>query len=211
MRRLPLLAAFVLSAAALEAQSLPRPSGWRVLVDGASRDTVHYVQMPPGWHMTTGPGAILFDPSYQAAGRFAVEAEIFLFPNSSESEYGIFVGGSALDGPSPSYLAFVVRGDGQAALTQVAAGKASALVPWRSAPGVKALAGGDEPVRNVLRLSAERDSIIMEANGERVSSISRADLSVDGTFGFRAGANVNLHASRLDHLRRLAPVPAPKK
>lgn len=96
-------------------------------------------------------------------------------------------------------------------MTRVAAGAASALMPWRSAPGVKALAGGDEPVRNVLRLCVERDSIILEANGERVSSMPRADLTVDGNFGFRAGANVNLHASRLDHLRRLAPVPAPKK
>lgn len=211
MRLTLLLAALALAAPQLEAQSLPRPAGWRVLTDGASRDTVHYVQMPPGWRMTTGPGAVLFDPSYQAVGRFAVEAEIFLFPNSSESEYGIFVGGSALDGPAPSYIAFVVRRDGQAALRRTVAGQGTALMSWRAAPTVKSLAGADEPARNVLRLSVERDSIIMEANGGRVASIARADLPVDGVFGFRAGAGVNLHASRLDHLRRLAPVPAPKQ
>lgn len=211
MRHTFILAALALAGSLLEAQSLPRPAGWRVLTDGASRDTVHYVQMPPGWHMTTGPGAVLFDSDYQASGRFAVEAEIFVFPNSSEAEYGIFVGGSALDGPAPSYIAFVVRRDGQAALRQLVAGQATALIPWRAAPTVKALAGGDEPARNILRLSVERDSLIMEANSGRVASIARADLPVDGVFGFRVGAGVNLHASRLDHLRRLAPVPVPKR
>ncbi len=211
MRPSLVLAAVAFLAPQLEAQSLPRPAGWRILTDGSSRDSVHYVQMPPGWHMTTGPGALLFDPAYQAAGRYAVEAEIFLFPGTSQEGYGIFVGGASLDGPSPNYLAFVVRRDGAASLQRVVGGTATALLPWRPAPAVKPHAGGDEPARNVLRLSVERDSLIMEANGQRVASIARADLPVDGVFGFRAGADVNLHASRLDHLQRLAPVPPSKK
>lgn len=191
--------------------ALPRPPGWRLLVDGAARDTVHYVQMPPGWHITTGPGALLFDPGYQASGRFAVEAEIFLFPGTSESGYGIFVGGSSLDGPGASYLAYVARRDGHVRLERVSGAGRRALVEWTRAESIKPGQGMEEPVRNVLRLSAERDSIVLEANGTRVTAIARADLPVDGVFGFRAGADVNLHASRLDHLRRLAPVPAPKR
>lgn len=199
-------------ATSLVAQNaLPRPAGWRLLVDGASRDTVHYVQMPPGWHITTGPGSLLFDPEYQAGGRYAVEAEIFLFPGTSQSGYGIFVGGRSLDGGAPSYLAFVARRDGHSMLEQVTAGNRKTLVPWLKSDAVKAHPGGDEPVKNVLRLSVERDSLVLEANGGRVTAIPRADLSVDGIFGFRAGPDVNLHASRLDHVRRLAPVPTPKR
>lgn len=190
---------------------LPRPAGWRLLVDGAVRDTVHYVQMPPGWHITTGPGALLFDPAYQASGRFAVEAEIFLFPGTSESGYGVFVGGTALDGPGASYLAYVARRDGSVRLEQVRAGARQALLDWTRAESIKPSQGMEEPVRNVLRLSVERDSIVLEANGSRVTALPRADLSVDGVFGFRAGPDVNLHASRLDHTRRLAPVPAAKR
>lgn len=216
----PLHAALVaasLSASALSplvagAQgALPRPAGWRLLVDGAARDTVHYVQMPPGWHITTGPGTLLFDPDYKAAGRFAVEAEIFLFPGTSESGYGIFVGGSGLAGTSASYLAYVARRDGHVRLERVTADGRQALVDWTRAESIKPSQGMEEPVRNVLRLSVERDSIVLEANGSRVTAIPLADLSVNGVFGFRVGPDVNLHASRLDHLRRLAPVPPAKK
>lgn len=190
---------------------LPRPAGWRLLLDGATRDTVHYVQMPPGWHITTGPGALLFDPAYQASERFAVEAEIFLFPGTSESGYGIFVGGTGLDGPSASYLAYVARRDGHVRLERVSAGGRQALVDWKRAEAIKPSQEMQEPVRNVLRISVERDSLVLEANGSRVTAIPRADLPVDGVFGFRAGPDVNLHASRLDHTRRLAPVPAAKR
>jgi len=211
-RCLPHLAAAALIALAARPSTaqLPRPANWRVLVDGAVRDTVHYVQMPPGWHITTGPGSLLFDPAYQAAGRYAVEIEVFLFPGTSQSGYGVFVGGSALDGAQPSYLAFVARRDGHASLERVTGGTRTAVLPWAPNAAVKAHPGGDEPVKNVLRLSVERDSVVLEANGVRVAAVPRGDLALDGVFGFRAGPDVNLHASRLDHTRRLAPAPAPR-
>jgi hypothetical protein len=192
--------------------TLPRPVGWRILLDGGARDTVYYVQMPPGWHITTGPGALLFDPAYQASERFAVEAEMFLFPGTSESGYGIFVGGAGLNGPSASYLAYVARRDGHVRLEHVSpGGTPHALVDWMRAESIKPSQGMEDPVRNVLRMSVERDSIVLEANGSRVTAVPRADLSVEGVFGFRVGPDINLHASRLDHTRRLAPVPAKKR
>jgi hypothetical protein len=208
------LAALALSAGSAttaRGQGIARPAGWRVVVDAGAKDTVSHVPMPPGWHMTTGPGALFFDPAYHAAGRFTVEADIFLFPGKSQAGYGVFVGGQSLDGTSPSYLAFVIRRDGQAALEHVTNGKTTALIPWSVSASVKPHAGGDEPVLNAIALTVDRDSIIFEANGKRVGSVGRGALDLDGTFGFRAGPDVNLHASRLDLKTRLAPVPPPKK
>jgi hypothetical protein len=181
-----------------------------VRVDGAVNDTVHYVRMPPGWHMTTGPGALLYDPAYAARGRFAIEAEIFLFPGTSQSGYGIFVGGSRLESGEPSYLALLIRRDGQVALERVQGASRTLLAPWTASAAVRPHPGGDEVVQNVIRLSVERDSLVVEANAARVLAVARGEESLDGTFGFRVGADVNLHASRLDYLQRLAPVP-PRK
>lgn len=210
LRALALAAALCLGSAPLLAQALPRPEGWRVRVDGTARDTVHYVRMPPGWHMTTGPGALLYDPAYRASGRYAIEAEIFLFPGTSQSGYGIFVGGEQLEDGEPRYLALLIRRDGQVALERVQGASSTLLSPWAAAPAVRPHPGGDEVVQNVIRLSVERDSLVVEANAARVLAVPRDDWSLDGTFGFRVGADVNLHASRLDHVRRLAPVP-PRK
>jgi hypothetical protein len=57
-----------------------------------------FVTMAPGWHVTTGPAALLYHPDYRTKNmdNFAVEAEIFLFPGTSQEEYGIFIGGKNL-------------------------------------------------------------------------------------------------------------------
>lgn len=213
----PAIAALLIaagSATALSAQAarnVARPSGWRVVMDRQSSDTVAHEAMPPGWHMTTGPGALLFDPAYHAVGRYSVEAELFLFPGTSQSGYGLFTGGHSLDGSAASYLAFLVRRDGQAALEYVAGDNRTALIPWKTSPAVKAHPGGEETVLNALTLTVDRDSILVEANGQRVGAVARGAWDLDGTFGFRAGPDVNLHASRLDLRTRFAPVPEPRK
>ncbi|HEX4933475.1 MAG TPA: hypothetical protein VFV33_09865 [Gemmatimonadaceae bacterium] len=208
------LAGLVLVAlpiSALEGQGVQRPAGFTVVVDPGARDTVAHTPMPPGWHMTTGPGALLFDPQFTASGRYTVDADIFLFPGTSQSGYGIFVGGQGLDGRSPRYLAFLVRRDGHAALEYTSDGRTTALISWAATTAVKPHDGKGEPVLNALSLSIGRDSITISANGQRIGSAPATGLELSGTFGFRVGPDVNLHASKLDLLRHLAPVPPAKR
>ena len=51
-----------------------RPPNWRVRTEAPTTDTIIHQVMAPGWHITSGPPAILFDPANQARGRFAVES-----------------------------------------------------------------------------------------------------------------------------------------
>lgn len=54
--------------------------------------------MPPGWHVTTGPGALLFPTDLRSVeGNDSLEAQVFLFPGKSAEEYSVFIGGSASD------------------------------------------------------------------------------------------------------------------
>ena len=116
-------------ATALSAQAQPqhltggnegkKPIGWKSRADGGSdahggKDTLSFVQMTPGFHVTTGPGVILWHPDSSATGSFAIDGGIFLFPTSGRDEegYGIFVGGHQLDGPEPRYTYFLLRNDG---------------------------------------------------------------------------------------------------
>lgn len=158
--------------------------------------------MAPGWHITTRPGVILFEPAYSARGRFVVESEAFLFPGESAAGYGIFVGGRDLDA-TRSYVAFLVRRDGSAAIESVDSGRTVALHPWTKAPAVVAGAAAGE-VKNVLRVEAEAAAVTFLVNGQKVADVPRDGQRFDGVVGLRIGENLNLHVTNLDLTHRLA-------
>jgi hypothetical protein len=187
---------------------LRRPDSWRIRTDRPVPDSaVYLVGMPPGWHVTTGPGTVLYDPAHQARGRFAVEAEIFLFPGESLEGYGIFLGGSGLDSTDPSWTAFLMTRDGSATIERRGRGGTTVIFPPTPSPAVKPHPGASGTAHNILRVAVEGDSVVVSANGQRVTAIPRGDLPLEGTFGFRVGKDVNLHASNLDLITRLAPLP----
>jgi hypothetical protein len=179
------LLAISIGVAALTAGQLSPPASWRVRSDSPPDKPIYYVEMPPGWHITTGPGSILHDPAYVAEGRFALEAEIFLFPGTSEEGYGLFTGGKALDG-EPAYVAFLLRRDGSASIQSRTGGGTTPVRPWTRHEAIKT---GDakDPVANILRVVAETTEVGFDVNGQRVLSVPRAEVMVDGGFGFRAG------------------------
>jgi hypothetical protein len=179
---------------------------WRKVTDSGAPDSVLHDRMPPGWHITTGPAAILFDPSHQARGRFAVEAEIHLFPGESNEGYGVFLGGSGLDSSS-SWTAFLIRKDGSATIERRVNSTPTVLVAGVKSPAIKPHTGGQGTTLNQIRVLVQGDSAIFSANGQRVAAISTRDLPLDGTFGFRVGRGLNLHVTNLDLVTRLAPFP----
>lgn len=201
---------------------LAPPTGWKWTLDGAARlvnggrfaptdSTFDFAHMAPGWHITMGPGGALYDPAERASGRFVVEGELILFPDASASEYGVFVGGKALDDEAKKeWIAFVVRADGQVAVMRQRGNASTLLVPWRAHAASKVLVQG-ATAKNYVTVRAEPDSVRFVVNGERVTAFERGALEVDGTIGFRIGKGVNLHITNLDVTRRLAPFPAPKR
>lgn len=170
-----------------------------------------FVQMPPGWHITTGPGVLLYPTSNgEASGNFSIETDIFLFPESSAEEYGLFLGGRDVDGSAtPAYVAFVLRADGHAAILRRAAGQTTALADWQRHDAIL-VKHEKETAKNVIRIDVDPVNLTMTVNGARVLSVPRAEVETDGRIGFRVGKDVNLHISTLNVTRKLAPVPVKK-
>lgn len=114
----------ILGAGVLAGVQLKTPDDWRWRLDEPAAMSPDgkmdagrwwFVAMPPGWHITMGPGGLVYHPSYRASARFVVESELFLFPDSSGEGVGIFVGGQALgDQASPTWTALLLRKDGGA-------------------------------------------------------------------------------------------------
>jgi hypothetical protein len=106
-------------------------------------------------------------------------------PGTSEEGYGLFTGGKALDG-EPAYVAFLLRRDGSASIQSRTGGGTTPVRPWTRHEAIKT---GDakDPVANILRVVAETTEVGFDVNGQRVLSVPRAEVMVDGGFGFRAG------------------------
>lgn len=196
----------------LAARQFPAPPGWKwVTTPGAklvetldpAEGSWLFGTMAPGWHITTRPSAILFEPRYASHGRFSVESESFLFPGTSPAGFGILVGGHDLEAKA-RYVAFLIRRDGSAAIESVDQGRRTMLAAWARATAV--LAGSDtgEPVKNVLRVDAEADVVRFVVNGTTVAEVPRGSAVFDGTVGLKVGENLNLHVTDLDLTHRLA-------
>lgn len=202
------------------AQGQTAPAGWKWLTDGAARmvateaeakggpGRMWFVEMAPGYHVTTGPGAVLYHPNLTAEGRFELESEFFLFPDASGAEYGVMIGGKQLDGSDARWLALVVRGDGSAGVMERKGGADRMVREWRAASAVVAAKPGGS-ARNVVKVVVGADVRFL-VNGAEVAKLPRADIDADGAVGLRVGNGVNLHVTSFDLLRRLAPVPPPK-
>jgi hypothetical protein len=170
-----------------------------------------YVGMAPGWHVTTNPGVLLFDPSHEGRGNFSLRSEIFLFPGNNQEEYGLFIGGRTLELSSgaPSYTAFVLRRDGRAAILKRNGTATTMLVDWKANAAVLPQAG-TEAIKNALNVDVGMTDAVFSVNDKEVARVPRADVATDGAVGFRVGTSLNLHITTFDLTHRLAPVPVKK-
>ena len=224
MRRL--IMALTLTVAALGATAtgfqLKTPTDWKWRTDapGAvtdaggtlATDQWYYVGMPPGWHITTNPGVLLYHPAHEGRGNFSVQSQIFLFPGDNQEEYGIFIGGRSLEQSSatPTYTAFVARRDGQAAILKRTGATTIALVDWKANAAVLPHPGGGDTAKNILKVDVGPAEVVFSANDKEIARVPRADVAADGALGLRVGKSVNLHVSTLDVTYKLAPVPVKK-
>ncbi len=194
---------FVVAAPVLSAQELQRPADWKVRFDRPAPETaLRFVTMSPGWHITTGPASIMYDPSRVASGQYRVRSEIFLFPGERREGFGVFIGGENLEADNQSYLYFLIRKDGRFLIKHRAGSETHVLTPWTEHAAIVKHEGGKENVKNVLEIAAGADQVDFFVNGEKVASLPRGQLNVDGIVGLRVNHGLDVHVSELSVERK---------
>ena len=196
--------AAALAAAPAVAQDLERPEGWMTRFDNADATEEQlemFVGMPPGWHVTSGPAGIYYAPDESASGDFRAEMEVYLFdPGQRREAFGIFLGGSDLQGGGQQYSYFLIRNGGQYIVKRREGADAPTVEPWTAHDAILSYAdrGEEASIKNVLAVEARGATVHLFVNGEEVSTVPRSDFGVDGTYGFRVNHGLNLHISRLE-------------
>jgi hypothetical protein len=204
MPRSARLALFLLTVLALplSAQATKRPDGWKVRLDEPGPDStkLSFASMSPGWHITTGPAAILYNPATTARGSFKVESTFDLFkPASGHAEaFGLFIGGSSLDADNESYIYFMIRNDGQYLVKQRLGKETKDVIPWTANPAIKLFDGKAASAPNTLAVIATPASVDFLINGTKVGSRPRTGLPVDGIVGLRVNHRLNVHVAKLE-------------
>lgn len=199
---LPLLLLLLLcvSAGSAVAQD-ERPTDWVVTFDdpAAEDSSLFFVAMEPGWHITSAPAALLYDPTMTAAGEYRVNAEIFLFPGDSDAGYGVIFGGEELgDTAGRSYFELLLRRDGSFMIAHRAGTDIHELTPWSKDSAVVAHDGGEEPVLNTIEIDVHKSGVRFMVNEEEVGRLPRSGaMGLDGQVGLRLGSDLNLHVRSL--------------
>ena len=173
-------------------------AGWTARFDRptAKAEQVSFTRMGTGYHVTAGPAAVYYPTrSAPASGNYTVAASFTQTKAPAHPEaYGLFAGGQNLQGAAPSYVYFVVRGDGKYLVKHRAnATEVHTLVDWTASPALKP-AGADGKATNALEIRVAGDSVRFVANGTPVAAVSRKETgALNGAAGIRVNHNLDVH------------------
>ena len=177
------------------------PAGWSVRPDDGGKPTeISLATMAPGWHLTTAASGIMYRTQDLARGAYEVSAKIHLFPGSGghEEAFGLFIGGSDLNGPAQRYTYFLIRGDGKFKIKRRAGASATDVTKdWTASPAIMQMKP-DGPVANQLSLLVGKERVTFRVNGQEVYSAPAASIDTDGIAGLRVNHNLSLHVESLE-------------
>ena len=172
------------------------PQGWTMRLDRENATTVaKFVSMGDGFHATTGPAAIFYNPAQIGKGEFRVSATFTQTKAPTHPEaYGLFVGGKNLDKPEQEYGYLIVRGDGKYAIKHRAGTEVHTITDWTEHPKLnKQDAAGK--ATNTLAIEVSGEHVKMFVNGEEVKRWERAYWQGEGQLGLRINHNLDVHVA----------------
>jgi hypothetical protein len=147
-----------------------------------------------GWDVTTGPAHILYRPGDSASGSYTVSTTIEQLAAPAHPEaYGVFIGGSNLDGPGQQYLYFLARGTGEMMARVREGAKTRNVLAWQKHAAVPAAnASGQASYR--LAIQVAPDSVRFLVNGQRTAAVAASGLPTSGVYGVRINHNLHVRA-----------------
>lgn len=183
--------------------SQPKPAGWLIRLDRPDRgtpDDVMFTEMAPGWHVTTGPAALLHHPDSTATGTYRIDSNVFLFdPGERREGFGIFFGGRDLQGPAQQYVYYLLRRDGKYLIKTRDGEETGVVQDWTAHPAIRSWddrPAGEGTVENALAVVVGAEDVAFLVNGTEVTRVARSQLpATDGAFGLRVNHSLNLHVT----------------
>jgi len=197
-----------------QGENLEVPDGWEVRLDrdmdnviissDADSADIYFVNMTPGWHITSGPAAIYYHPGNTAAGEYKLSATLHLFDpgNRNREAFGIFLGGTNLSGEDQRYLYFLIRNTGEFLIKERIGSETEVIQNWTSADSINLFTEdmNDSSAENTLSVSVSGSKLLFSINNNEVASVTAGNYPTDGLYGLRVNHSINLHISELAYI-----------
>lgn len=186
-------------------KNLVVPAGWEVRLDNPDEDItigadpdeadIFFVNMKPGWHITTGPRAIFWHPASTAEGNYRAHTKIHLFdPKGRNEAFGLFFGGENLNEKTQTYTYFLLRNSGEYLIKKRIGDETEVVKDWTKAPSMVVYDDTSKSsVPNTLSVEVDESKVMFYVNGEQVDSLPKDQLDTEGFVGLRVNHALNLH------------------
>ncbi len=186
-------------------------AGWTGRIDpqaakgGRNISEAKFVGMGTGFHVTSGPAAIYWNPANTAKGNYTITSTFTQTKAAAHPEaYGIFFSGTNLDAPNQGYMYFVIRQDGKYLINHRANDSTvHKIIDWTANPVVKAIDASGKAT-NTLSVIVGADKLSFLVNGVEVNSLPRATIDAagpgtgtSGIVGVRVNHNLDVHIDGL--------------
>ncbi|MEO7502338.1 MAG: hypothetical protein ABIW94_06845 [Gemmatimonadaceae bacterium] len=186
-------------------------AGWTGRIDpqaakaGRNISEAKFVGMGTGFHVTSGPAAVYWNPANTAKGNYTVTSRFTQTKAAVHPEgYGVIISGQNLDAANQSYLYFMVRQDGKYLINHRANDSTvHKMVDWTANPAVKTIEGSGNST-NTLSVVVGADKLSFLVNGVEVNSLPRSQIDsggpnsgTTGVVGVRVNHNLDVHVDGL--------------
>lgn len=176
------------------------PAGYMGRVDRENQklEDARYTAMADGrWEVVTGPHHIVWQPGDTASGQYTAQVTLEQMESPTHPEsFGIFIGGSDLQGAGQKYGYFMVRGTGDFLVKTRDGANTGNVIGWRASPAVpRADASGKASYD--LQVQVGADSVRFSVNGSPVAAVAKSAMPTDGVVGVRIGHNLHVATSRV--------------
>jgi hypothetical protein len=199
IRRLLTIALLALLAVPLAAQA---PDGWMVRIDRSTNaqdpdDTpnLKFATMGKGFHVTSGPAGVFWNPANTATGDFTASATFVLTkPSGHTNYYGLVFGGADLGAAGQNYIYFLVAQDGTY-LVKHRAGEQVHDVKAATPHDAVRKPGADGRSNNALEVRVAGNTISYVVNGTVVHTTPKSGMTArtDGIVGIRVNHLLDVH------------------
>jgi hypothetical protein len=184
--------------------------GWKGKIDpgkqnvGKSINDSKFMEMGGGLHLQIGPAAVYWNETHTAKGDYTVKATFKETKVTSDHPhpYGLFIGGTALDTETPTFLYCVAYGNGSVLVRGFSEGKVFQVARGPNEAVNKAAADGG--VTQEIAWVVKGDKAECMVNGKSVGSWAKADItgpgklqSTDGVYGIRVSHNLDVMVTGL--------------
>lgn len=186
-------------------ENLAVPSEWEVRLDNPDESVtigsdpesadIYFVNMKPGWHITTGPRAIFWHPASSTEGTYRAHTKIHLFdPKGRNEAFGLFFGGLNLKDENQTYTYFLLRNSGEYLIKKRIGDETRLVKDWTKTDAMATYTDTTQSsVPNALSVEVVENKVSFFVNGKQVETLDKNQVDTAGYIGLRVNHRLNLH------------------